>query len=83
MSRVLSFSGARNWHEIVTTRIADCPSTSLRVSMDACETFPNPLIYYLWPGPPPYLTNVEETELDNVLVDVPKVGHGKSRGIAK
>ena len=32
-------------------------------------------------GPSPYLTNVEETELANFLVDVPKAGHGKSRGI--
>ena len=35
------------------------------------------------PGPPPYLTSVEETDLDNVLVDVPKVRHGKSSGFAK
>ena len=32
-------------------------------------------------GPSPYLTNVEETELANFLVDVRKAGHGKSRGI--
>ena len=38
---------------------------------------------YTKPGPPLYLTNIEETELANVLMDVPKVGHGKSRGIAK
>ena len=36
---------------------------------------------YTKPGPSPYLTNVEETELANFLVDVPKVGHKKSRGI--
>ena len=38
---------------------------------------------YTKPGPSPYLTNVEETELTNFLVDVPKAGHGKTRGIAK
>ena len=35
------------------------------------------------PGPSLYLTNVEETELANFLVDVPKAGRGKSRGINK
>ena len=31
------------------------------------------------PGPSPYLSNAEETELANVLVDVAKAGYGKSR----
>ena len=31
------------------------------------------------PGPSPYLSNAEETELANFLVDVAKAGYGKSR----
>ena len=31
------------------------------------------------PGPKPYLSNAEETELSNFLVDVAKAGYGKSR----
>ena len=36
---------------------------------------------YTKPGSSPYLTNVEETELVNFLLDVPKAGYGNSRGI--
>jgi hypothetical protein len=35
------------------------------------------------PGPRPYLTNTEETELANFIVDVAKAGYGKSRGEIK
>ena len=35
------------------------------------------------PGPKPYLTNTEETELASFLVDVAKAGYGKSRGEIK
>lgn len=35
------------------------------------------------PGPAPYLTKSEETELASFLVDVAKAGYGKSRGEVK